>query len=392
MPFTLTMPKLSPTMTSGIIAKWHKREGDQIAPGDVLFEVSTDKATVEHQALDGGWLRKIVAPEGAEVEINQPIAVLTETQEESIESYSPESVKPEKAISSPVHQNAPRKVATPQTQEKSRVAASPLARKLAKEKGLEIATIKGSGPGGRVMSRDLEGLRESIEPGSTVEEPLSPVRKVIARRLQEAKNSIPHFYVKQTVSAEALVSARNQLDNGGVKLTYNDFILRACALALRTYPEVNSGFHPVNQTIIRYQTIDVCVAVSIPEGLITPIISRADQKSLQEISQEVKDLAKRAKEGKLQPSEFQGGSFTVSNLGMYGIDEFIAVINPPQAAILSVGGIRQVPVVKEERIFPGQELSLILSADHRVVDGAAAARFISKVCHYLENPALLFFV
>lgn len=399
MPFTLTMPKLSPTMTTGTIAKWHKKEGEQVEAGDLLLEISTDKATVEHNALDPGWLRKIIAQEGAEVAVNQPLAILTESKSESLEGYQPEAIQesqPAPGISmktEPVV--APKQPeATPVAHE--RVSASPLARKLAKDRGLDLSMVQGSGPGQRVMSRDLEQAQPTsrltkppIASGTYQEISLTPMRKVIANRLQEAKASIPHFYVRQTVDVEALTAVRDQLDAGGIKLSYNDFILRATALALRAYPAVNSGFNPVSNMLINYQTVDIAVAVSIPDGLITPIVQHTDYKSLTEISSEVRSLAHRAKEGKLRPDEFQGGSFTVSNLGMYGIDDFIAVINPPQAAILAVGGIREVPVVKKGVVVPGRVMTLTLSADHRVIDGTLAAQFIRKVTHYLELPALL---
>lgn len=424
MPFTLTMPKLSPTMTEGTIAKWHKKVGDAIAAGDLLLEISTDKATVEHTALDDGYLRLILAKEGAEVAVNQPIAVMTAELAEDISSYKAEAVSEEKssvakaAPKSPKAPNPPSASSAPQasfvavtpsipataSSPSVRVAASPLARKLAQEKGIDLSHVVGTGPGHRIMSRDLEkaqptaasmtfGRRESDVPlapiGSFEELPLTPMRKVIGRRLQESKSTIPHFYVRRTVDAQPLVALRDQLESAGIKITFNDCIIRACALTLREFPDVNSGFNPTNNSLIRFQTIDICVAVSIPDGLITPIVRHADYKNLGDISTEVKALAKRAKDSQLKPEEFQGGSFTISNLGMYGIDDFVAVINPPQAAILAVGGIQDVPVVKGGLVIPGKQLSLILSADHRVVDGTLAARFISKVCHYLENPALL---
>lgn len=422
MPFTLTMPKLSPTMTSGTIAKWHKKVGDQVAPGDLLLEISTDKATVEHEALDGGWMRQLLAKEGDEVPVNQPLAVLSESPNESLKGYVPTAVitseptKSAKVVASPPPPSQPSKSAQPkitpppaapapsrQTQVGG-VRASPLARKLAREQGIDLHKVQGTGPGHRIMSRDLaqvpsssplKAFNRSSAPapsqplGSYQTVVLSPVRKVIARRLQEAKSTIPHFYVRQKVNAEPLVAIRNQLANEEIKLTYNDFVLRACALALRVLPEVNSGFDAAEQVVMRYQTIDISVAVSVPEGLITPIVRQVDEKNLGEISAEVKALVGRAKEGKLQPEEFQGGSFTVSNLGMYGIEDFAAVINPPQAAILAVGAIRDVPVVREGVVVPGCELAIVLSADHRVIDGSLAAQFIRQVQHYLENPALL---
>lgn len=426
MPFTLTMPKLSPTMTSGTIAKWHKKVGDQVSPGDLLLEINTDKATVEHEALDGGWLRQIIAAEGAEVAVNQPLAVLTESQDESIEGYTPVAVggaEPSAATAAlpktePAAKEAPAQTAQPKAEKSQpsvkptqppittaaahteRVAASPLARKLAKEKGIELEGIQGTGPGQRVMSRDLANVPQSpvlkskhesrsIPSGSSEAVRLSPMRQVIAKRLQEAKSTIPHFYVHVTVNAEPLIAVRAQLDSEDIKLTYNDFVVRACALALQAFPGVNAGFDPANNVMLSFKTVDICVAVSVPDGLITPIIRYADTKTLSEIGSEVRALAKLAREGKLKAEQYQGGSFTISNLGMYGVDDFIAVINPPQAAILAVGGIRDVPVVKHGAVVPGKEMGIVLSADHRVVDGSLAAQFIRKVQHYLENPALL---
>lgn len=411
MPFTFTMPKLSPTMTSGTIAKWHKKEGEHVAAGEMLLEISTDKATVEHEALDEGWLRQILVKEGEEAEINQPIAIFTETKDESVKGYAPKGQKEEPKMEKPAAPTKPAKTsAAPapapvavqtEASPSERLRASPLARKLAVQQGLDLSKVTGTGPGERIMSRDLAQAKPAAEvsftrqaqptgqPGAFEEVALTPIRRVIAQRLQEAKSTIPHFYVRQAVNAEPLIAVRDQLEKGGLTITFNDMLIKACALALRAYPDVNCGYQSANDTIIRFKSIDISVAVSIPDGLITPIVWQADYKNLGEISAEVKTLAKRAKEGKLQPKEFQGGSFTISNMGMYGIDDFTAVINPPQAAILAVGGIHEVPVVREGKVVPGKEMGLVLSSDHRVVDGALAARFIKKVQHFLENPSLL---
>lgn len=433
MPFTLTMPKLSPTMEEGTIAKWHKKAGDFVEAGDLLLDVATDKATVEYNALDSGWLRKILLKEGSEAVVNQPIAIFTEKKDEKIEGYQPEGVpgkseaapaptqeaetKTEKKEKAPTTspQTAPSTLrqpafapepplakytfARPDEADMGRTKASPLARKLAKEKGLDLSTIRGSGPGGRIVSRDLEmaqpsGIvafgrneRPQEAPGSYVEESLTPMRKVISQRLQEAKSFIPHFYVSMKINAEPLVKAREQLKNMDIKVTYNDFIVRACALALRKHPEVNSGFNSTTNSIIRFKTIDISVAVSIEGGLITPIIRHADFKNLGEISVEVKALAARAKEGKLEPQEYKGGSFTISNMGMYGVSDFVAIINPPQAAILAVSGLQNVPVVRNGQVVPGSEMMLTLSGDHRVIDGVVGAQFLGTVQKFLENPA-----
>lgn len=430
MPFTLTMPKLSPTMEEGTITKWHKKVNDHVKAGDVLFEVATDKATVEHNALDEGWLRQIIIGEGQEAIVNQPVAIFTESQDESIEGYVPEgaapkakaAAAPEKPEETPVETKAVEKPVTgamqqpafvpepplehydfeaPTGKPSARLMASPLAKKLAKEKGIDLSTIKGSGPNRRIMSRDLDmgqpdslvtfGRRETphIPPGTFEEESLSPMRKVIGSRLQESKTFIPHFYVTQEIDADSMIALREQLKAGGLKVSFNDFIVRASALALRQHEQVNSGFNSVNSTIIRFKTIDISIAVSIPAGLITPIVRHADFKNLGQLSVEVKNLASKAKSGKLQREEYIGGSFTISNLGMYGITEFVAVINPPQAAILAIGGIEDRPIVRHGHVVAGKTMRLTLSADHRVIDGAEGAKFLKSLQNLLENPALL---
>jgi pyruvate dehydrogenase E2 component (dihydrolipoamide acetyltransferase) len=425
MPFTVTMPKLSPTMQEGTITKWHKKEGDKVNAGDLLVEIATDKATVEYNALDDGYLRKILIPEGGSGIVNQPIGIFTDKPNENIEGYQPVGIQPAvqeekkeatkieetpKSLPSP---SIPQAVFLPQpplenyefgfpTDEiPKRTPASPLAKKIAKEKGLDITTVKGSGPGGRVTSQDLNlaqpdltvtfGRREKpiIQPGTYEEIPLSPMRKVISQRLQSAKNSIPHIYVHQEIDALPLFEAREQLKNGNLKVSINDFIIRAVALSLKEHPNCNSGFNAASQSMILFKTIDISVAVSVEGGLITPIIRHADYKNIGEISLEVKDLASRAKTGKLQPHEYQGGSFTISNMGMYGVTDFCAIINPPQAAILAVGGIEECARVKNGQVVIGKKMHLVISADHRAIDGADAAKFIKTVQKYLENPALL---
>lgn len=424
MPFTLIMPKLSPTMESGTIVKWHKKVGDEIKPDDLLFEVATDKATVEYNALDAGWLAKILIDENKDAIVNQPVAILTEKQGESIEGFKvenpieesaskqeqpkenlkedkkpqpavekKETAKPSFAPPPPPPVTAPKNSKSTET----RVMASPLAKKLAEQQGLDLSNLQGTGPSGRIMSKDLAnapkagGSRGSrslpnIAPGSYTEETLSPMRKVISQRLQESKSYIPHFYVQQTVDAEPLVKFREQLKHNDYSISFNDCVIKACAIALKSHPVVNSGFNSSNNTIIHYQTVDVAVAVSIPGGLITPIIRFTDYKELSEISQEIKELAKRAKAGKLEAHEYQGGSFTVSNLGMFGTTQFQAIINPPQAAILAVGGILDVPVVKDGEVVAGKVMNLTLSVDHRVVDGVAAAEFMRTVQKLIESP------
>lgn len=436
MPFTLTMPKLSPTMEEGTIVKWHKNIGESVQSGDVLLEVATDKATVEYQALDEGWLRQILVQEGQEAIVNQPIAILTVEAQESLEGYQPEgtavpatqikeptevSEKQSKAITPPLEEGGKKKQGAllaqaqfvpeppienylfeyPTERLEKRILASPLAKKLAKEKGLDLSSVKGTGPNERIMSRDLTKAQPvtgvnfshraapSLAPGTYEELTLSPIRKVIGQRLQESKSFIPHFYVTQSVDAEPLVNVREQLKNQEVKVSVNDFIVRACALALRQHETINRGFNSVNQTMIQFKTIDIAIAVSVEAGLITPIVRHADYKNLGELSLEIRLLAQRAREGKLNPAEYKGGSFTISNLGMYGVSEFQAILNPPQAAILAVSGIQEVPVVRNGHIVPGKTLNLTLSVDHRVIDGVAAALFLQTLKQLLENPAIL---
>ncbi|SCC90193.1 Dihydrolipoyllysine-residue acetyltransferase component of pyruvate dehydrogenase complex [Chlamydiales bacterium SCGC AG-110-P3] len=436
MPFTLTMPKLSPTMSEGTITAWHKTVGDHVEAGDLIIEVATDKATVEHCALDEGFLRKILIDAGQEAIVNQPIAIFTEAKDESIDGYEPEGItavaeealaaedtasgneeeepaecqKPAKmaagaALALPVFAPEPPlldyKHAIGRSGASDRLVASPLARRLAEEKGLDINTVKGTGPRGRIMARDLEMAQSSgvvafsrrkgptMAPGTYEELPLSPMRKSIANRLQEAKTFIPHFYTEQEVDAVPMADLRNQLKSGGVKVTYNDFVMRGCALALKKHPVINSGFNTETQSIVQYNTIDISVAVSVDGGLITPIVRHADYKNIGELSVEVKALARRARDGKLESHEYRGGSFTVSNLGMYGITKFSAIINPPQGAILAVGGISDVAAVKDGAIVPGKRMTCTLSADHRVIDGSAAAEFLCSLKGFLENPGLL---
>jgi pyruvate dehydrogenase E2 component (dihydrolipoamide acetyltransferase) len=423
MPFTLTMPKLSPTMEEGTIAKWRKKEGDFVKAGEVLFEVATDKATVEHSALDSGYLRKILVKDGGSAIVNQAVAIFTEKKDESIEGYKPEGDVPKVATpitpkETPTVKPAPTTAPAPAQPAfkpepplegyhfaqataalESHVPASPLAKKLAKEKGIDLTTVKGTGPGHRIVSRDLQlgqpnlpvtfGRHEapSVTPGTFEEEGLTPMRKTIATRLQAAKQFIPHFYVTMEIRCEKLLDLREQLKALGLRVSVNDLVIRAAALALREHPEINSGFDTEQQKIIRYKTIDISVAVTIPDGLITPIVRHADYKNVGEISNEVKILAHKAKEGKLTREEYAGGSFTISNLGMYGVTEFVAIINPPQAAILAVSAILDKPVVQDGHVVPGKLMTLTLSADHRVIDGVAASLFLKTVQRFLEQPA-----
>lgn len=403
MPFALTMPKLSPTMEHGTIVKWHKSVGEYVEVGDVLLEVATDKATVEHGALDAGWLKKILQPEGEDVAINEPIAVMSEEEDESIEGFNLEG----HAISENIQNETvatKKDVSPPQrlsfSESSGRILASPLAKKIAREKGIDLSRVQGSGPGGRIMKKDLEHVSTAaVEAhaaqhsqaiaGAAEEIPLTPMRKVIAERLQEAKSTIPHFYATQLIDARPLIALREQLKKSGCRVTFNDLILKGCAKALKEHPEINCGFNPASKALIAFKTIDISVAVSIEGGLITPIVWGADRKSIMEISEEVKRLSQKAKEGKLQPNEFTGGSFTISNMGMYGISSFQAIINPPQGAILAVSGISDAAIVEDGVVVAGKQLSLSLSVDHRIIDGVAAVMYLKTLQKLLEDPIVI---
>lgn len=419
-------------MEEGTIAKWLKKEGDSIHAGEVIVEIASDKATVEYEAIDNGVLRKILKKEGEEASVNDPIAVFSATKDESIDDYlkqfaekkeadiarqantSSESVevkttakqtsnRSEGALQQPAFTpEAPLegyRFEFPRERIQERVAASPLARRLAKEQGLDLTSVKGSGPAGRIIAEDLNraqkegivnfGSREEplLAPGTFEEQALTPMRKIVGQRLQESKTFIPHFYVTQKVDASALIDIREQLRHYGIKISFNDLVVRAAALALREHPGINSGFNSTNQSIIRFKTIDIAIAVSLEGGLITPIIRHADYKNLGELSTETRELAGKARSGKLQPHEYKGGSFTISNLGMYGVSEFSAVINPPHGAILAVSGILDTPVVKNGAVVAGKVMSLTLSSDHRVIDGVAAAEFLTTLKKFLETPA-----
>ena len=436
---TVTMPALSPTMEHGVIGKWHKKVGERVEARDILVEIDTDKATMEYAAFNEGFLGERFVKERDKVFVNQPIAVLTETKGHSLKEYhKPEFQPPAVAVksvealteASPTQNKHHTSVAPTSGRSFSQppcvpeapllkvqfgyptesgfgysgsghLKASPYAKKLAKEKGLDMTTVKGTGPYGRITSNDLKlaqpaapvafGSRQgpSEVAGAYEEQELSPMRQVVAKRLQESKSFVPHFYVRQEINAEPFLSIREQLSLTGVKVSINDLIVRASALALREKPEINSGFNTVNNTIVRFKTVDISIAVSVDGGLITPIVRYADFKNLGQISVEIRDLAGRAKLGKLAREEYMGGSFTISNLGMFGIADFQAIINPPQAAILAVSAIREVPVIRHGKVVPGKTMNITLSVDHRVIDGVAAAEFLKLLQKYLESPAIL---
>jgi pyruvate dehydrogenase E2 component (dihydrolipoamide acetyltransferase) len=414
----ILMPLLSPSMTEGTLVKWIKKEGDTVKSGDVLAEVETDKATMDLEAFDSGILRKILIPEGAKVPVQSRIGIIG-TKDEVIDESAlapaapaaPAEAKAAPAAAAPSSAPSPATTAVATAVAApggGRVKASPLAKKVAAEKGVALATLTGSGPGGRIVKKDVlnapanghaqSGGGSSIyargpiaKEGSTK---LTTMRSVIAKRLLESKTTIPHFYLEIEVDAKPLLDLRAQLNDSlgklkpPVKLSLNDFVLKAAAEAVRRVPAVNASFE--GDSIRQFPDVQLSFAVAIAEGLITPIIKEAQNKSLIQISAEAKALAAKAKEGKLKPDEFQGGTFTVSNLGMLGIDRFSAIINPPQAAILAVGNIVKKPVVgANDEIVVGHRQSITLSCDHRVVDGAVGAAYLKELRELIEKPALL---
>lgn len=378
MPFPLNMPKLSPTMTDGVVAKWHKSEGDYCDADDLVLDIATDKATIEFHAIDPGFLRKILVNEGQKASVGSPLGLLSRDKEEPLPEEMPPQPKP-------ITTRAPVRQKEGRIEEKaSRISASPLAKKLAHERGIPLQELAGTGPKGRIMSRDL--------PMSTQEEvdvPLSPMRRVIAERLTCSKATIPHFYCSITVDATALVALREDLKTAGHALTLNDFVVRASALALIQTPALRHTFDHERQSVRAHPHADIAIAVSVPGGLFTPIIFEAENKSIKALSSEIKQLAERAKSGKLLPHEYSGGVFTISNLGMFGIDEFYPIINPPHAAILGVGAAVDRPCVRNGQVTVGKTLSLCLAADHRILDGVEAASFLKMLKGLLEKPHLL---
>ncbi|MDA0617322.1 MAG: pyruvate dehydrogenase complex dihydrolipoamide acetyltransferase [Proteobacteria bacterium] len=407
MAIEILMPALSPTMEEGNLAKWLKKEGDAISSGDVIAEIETDKATMEVEATDAGTLGKIIIPEGTNgVKVNALIAILLEKGEDvsALEGFTSSASKKEKPAIEPAKQVETEKKAETKTQSKSgeRVFASPLAKRIAEQENIDITAIEGSGPNGRVVKKDLAGVQSTEKKSSQVfgrnsqesyTVPHSNMRKVIAKRLLESKQTVPHFYVSVDASVKNLNKARKEINNYleqfQEKVSVNDIIVKCCANALRVHPNVNASWGENGMTI--YNNVDVSIAVGIDGGLITPIVKNADIKSLRTIANETKDLIKRAKSNKLSLEEFQGGGFSVSNLGMYNVSHFNAIINPPQSAIIAIGGVKSVPKLckKTNTLCEDEVMTLTLSCDHRVIDGVLAAEFLNSVKSFIENPNLL---
>jgi pyruvate dehydrogenase E2 component (dihydrolipoamide acetyltransferase) len=451
----LEMPKLSPTMEEGVLTAWHKREGDAVGIDDLLAEVETDKATMEFRSFDKGTLRKLLVTAGSTVKLGQAVAILGDATEDIsallgasaaaapkapsapapgpklealVESGAPASPAQGPASAAPeIRQTAQPKMTgsvltrterepEPLAPQAGRVLASPFVRKTAREQGLDLADAQGTGPFGRILPEDLQSLANKgtgaalartgvasiqktesslLSPESV---PLSPMRKTIARRLTESKQTVPHFYLTIDVDVTELSAFRENVNRElaepapkdgkdappAVKVSINDILIKACALALARVPECNASFTP--EALLFHKRVDISVAVAIPDGLVTPVVRNADQKSIVAIAKEVRELASKARQKKLRPDEMQDGTFSISNLGMFGIDAFSAVINPPEGAILAVGQIREEPVVRAGAIVPGKKLSMTLSCDHRVVDGAVGASFLAELRALLEKP------
>ena len=419
------MPKLSDTMTEGTLVSWKKKKGDKVSAGEVIAEIETDKATMEWESPEDGTLTEIYVEEGGKVNVGDKIAFIggegeeapkkeekkepekkEEKSEEKTEKPAP-AEKKEKETAPPQEKKKP-----PARTEEARVKASPVARRVAAELGVDLASVKGTGPEGRVTETDVRAAAKSvaavgdrggakpqpkpvpsIKAGESARIQLSGMRKIIAQRLVESLGPIPHFYLTIEINAAPLMAAREELKSAGEgadtsKITVNDFVLKAAVQAAVKVPRANASFD--GDAVVQYADVDLGIAVAIEDGLLTPVIRAAQNKSLREISEQVKDLASRARNKRMKPEEFQGGTFTVSNLGGMGIDSFSAVINPPQGFILAIGKVTKLPAIDEsDKIVVGHRMSITMSCDHRVIDGALGAEYLKELRHLLENPALL---
>ena len=409
MAIVINMPRLSDTMTEGVVAKWHVKVGDNITEGSLLAEIETDKATMDFEAFPGqeGILLHRGMDEGASAPVDTILAILGDKGEDisgllSGENQSdrvPENIEAEKEITSTSDVDIEKPIQVVDAPEiksiDGRLKASPLAKSLAHEKGIDISTITGTGEGGRIIKRDIESqqvtpmvsqvAKKSYPSSGYSDAPISQMRKTIAKRLAESKFTAPHFYLTISVDMDAAIDARKMLNSeSDVKISFNDLVVKAVSRALKKHPEVNSSW--LGDVIRTNYDINVGVAVAVDDGLLVPVVRNADVKSLEVISSEVKDFALRAKNKELQPSDWEGNTFTISNLGMFGIDQFTAIVNPPDSCILAVGGIQSVPVVKDGQVVPGNVMKLTLSCDHRVVDGAKGSAFLNSLKNFIEAP------
>ena len=419
------MPKLSDTMTEGVVAEWHKKVGDAVKSGELLAEIETDKATMEFESFYDGVLLHIGVEKGKTAPVNALLAIIGEKGEDiksligssagKAESAPAEEKKEEKKADEPkkeevkAEEKAPAAVASApkttapavsNTAANGRILASPLAKKLAEEKGVDLSFVTGTGEGGRITKRDVDHYvpydapaRPAAASGAAMtesftDEPVSQMRKTISRRLGESKFTAPHFYLTISLDMDNAIAARKSMNsNEGVKVSFNDMVIKAVSMALRKHPAINSSW--LGDVIRRNNHVHIGVAVAVEEGLLVPVIRFADSKGLSQIGEEVKVLAQKAKDKKLQPAEWEGNTFTISNLGMFGIEQFTAIINSPDSCILAVGGISQEPVVKNGQVVPGNIMKVTLSCDHRVVDGATGAAFLQTFKQYMENPVMM---
>lgn len=410
------MPKLSDTMTEGVVASWLKNVGDAVKSGELLAEIETDKATMEFESFYDGVLLHIGVETGKAAPVNALLAIIGQAGEDissllnvapAAEPAKTEEVKPAPAVETPAPKATPAPAAVPVSAPKTtpkpavnndRVYASPLAKKLAEEKGIDLQYVAGSGENGRIVKRDVDhymphpngvsasaGNSGGLTTESYTDEPISQMRKTIARRLAESKFTAPHFYLTLDIDMDNAMAFRTSVNaTEGYKISFNDIVVKAVALSLRKHPTVNSSW--MGDFIRRNQHVNIGVAVAVEDGLLVPVVRFADTKGFMQISAEVKDFAGRAKEKKLQPADWEGNTFTISNLGMFGIESFTAIVNPPDSCILAVGGIKEVPVVKNGQVVPGNVMKVTLSCDHRVVDGASGSAFLQTFKSYMENP------
>lgn len=397
------MPKLSDTMTDGVVAKWHKKVGDKVKSGELIAEIETDKATMDFESFFDGVMLYIGIEEGKGAPVDSILAIIGKADEDISAMLSggaaakTESVVENALASTTIAAPLAAPMAAASSND-SRLKASPLAKKIAEDKGIDLSQVQGSGDDGRIIKKDVENYtpaKKSAMSASTytglesyTEEPVSQMRKTIARRLAESKFSAPHFYLKMEVEMSKAIEARKAInDLAPVKISFNDMVVKAVAIALRSNPKINSSW--LGDKIRYNQHINIGVAMAVEDGLLVPVVRFADNKSLSQIASEVKVYSQKAKDKKLQPNDWEGNTFTISNLGMYGIDDFTAIINPPDACILAVGGIKETPVVKDGQLVAGNIMKLTLSCDHRVVDGATGAAFLQTLKSLLENPVTM---
>lgn len=429
MPIDVLMPKLSPTMSEGRFAGWLVKEGDSVSAGDIIAEVETDKATMEVEATEDGVIHKLIGEKGTDIQVGAPIAVMkadgedvpadyepvskvvvveASLEEESTDASSSKEVSSSPVATAPAIQKTASKSpelptapasssVTSNSSSNGRVVASPLAKRMAVKEGVDLSMVTGTGPKGRIVKQDVENAMrsggsgsKSVVRGQDYKVAHTPMRKAIANRLTESKQQVPHFYLSASVEMDNLLNARQQLNalgEGRYKISVNDLIIKACGLALKKNPEANGSWY--DDAVVQYGNVDISVAVAIEGGLITPIVANADQKGIVQISNEMKSLAGQAREGTLKPEQYQGGGFSISNLGMYGVKSFQAIVNPPQGAILAVGASEERVVAKNGQMQVAHVMDISMSVDHRVVDGAVGAELLRDIKFYLENPVAM---